>query len=670
MTRNVSRHLILSVIFTTSFFTAAFGQPASILAPANPTLTEKFAAEELSKYLQKITSEKIAITSTEKNGDFTFSVANNLKPQLNLGQEDYCVKTVENGMVLSGGGDRGSLYAVYEFLEKLGCRWYFMDEADEIIPKLSIEEVIKIASGDLNIIAKPDFSVRMRRFITYDLGHRNNKVSKVIMSKKQMTDRIDWMCKNRINIFQYGIDHNKDCYDNWPGYKAVFDELKKRDMVIGAGGHMFFKFMPPETFKQHPEWFALIDGKRKEHSQFCTSNKDACRFYVDNMLKFLNENPEIKYFGPWPHDMGNWCECDLCKDITVGDRYLELSNTVYKLLKKERPDVTFTHFPYGSFMQPPKNAKPAKNMNITLCTWGRNFDFTMDDSRTPKHFREALAAWSGLSKEYDNTFIYHEKYLRHLGFGFHPLPVKFAKPEIQYLHGIGLDGFELPMGYFGRRTKSLNLYAVCKLIWDIDSDVYAITDDYFDKMYGELSPVMRKAYEEVELAQLDFRYFRQFNMLNWNFKGVLNAYASKENKYALNAIKHLEYGCEYTKQAIAACDDEKTKERIEKFQKSLNYLQIEWQGRELMTRAAGYIESLKQAKDAAEYNAKLNLAEQCIEQADGFVKKRDALATANPGGGLYWDAIWNHQQGTFISGHMKKWRELLDEKRKNGFKKQ
>ena len=647
----------------------AFGQTASILIPSNPTLTEKFAAEELSKYLQKITSEKTEVTTTKKDGDFTFSIANNLEPELNLGQEDYCVKTVENGVVLSGGGDRGTLYAVYEFLERLGCRWYFMDEADEIVPAMSIADVLKIAGGNLDIVEKPDFSIRINRIETYDLGPRGNPVSKAIMSKEQMTDRMDWTGKNRMNMFEYGIDHNNDCYDNWSGYAAVFDEMKKRSITIGAGGHMFFKFMPPETFKEHPDWFALIKGERVAQSQFCTSNKDACQFYVDNMLKFLNENPEIKYFGPWPHDMGNWCECDLCKDKTIGDRYLELSNTVYKLLKEKRPDVTFTHFPYGTFMHPPQNAKPERGMNITLCTWGRNFDTTINDPKTWGIFRDALAGWSEISKEYNNTFIYHEKYLRHLGFGFHPLPLKILKPEIKYLHSVGLDGFELPTGYFGRRTKSLNAYVTCKLIWDIDTDVDAVVDDYFDKMYGDLSPIMRKAYEEVELAQMDLRYFRQFNMLIWDFKGVLDAYAAKENAYALNTLKHLEYGCEYTEQALGACDDEKIKERIEKFQKSLKYLQVEWQGRQLMTKASGYIEGLKQAKDAAEYNAKLSLAEQCIDQADKFVKERDTIATANPGCGLYWDAIWNEQQGTFKSAHLKDWRMLFDEKRKEGLKK-
>jgi len=669
MARIASKYHALLFIVIAFFFATCFGQSASILIPEKRTITEEFAAGELSKYLEKITSEKIDVTSTKKDGDFTFTVGNNLEPGINRGQEDYSVRTVENGVVLSGGGDRGTLYSVYEFLERLGCRWYFMDKDDEIVPSMSLEDVLKIAKGNLNIVESPDFSVRINRIETYDLGPRGNAVSNAIMSKEQMTDRMDWTAKNRMNIFQYGIDHNKDCYDNWPGYAAVFDEMRSRGITIGACGHMFFQFMPEETFKEHPEWFALIDGKRVEHSQFCTSNKDACQFYVDNMLKFLNENPEIKYFGPWPHDMGNWCECEQCKGRSIGDRYLELNNMVYRTLKEKRPDVTFTHFPYASYMMPPENVKPESGMNITLCTWGRDFAYTINDSKTPYHFRKALEAWSSISKEYNNTFIYHEKYLRHLGFGFLPLPLKILKPEIQYLHGIGLDGFELPTGYFGRRTKSLNAYVACKLIWDVNADVDAIVDDYFDKMYGKLAEVMRKAYEEVMLAQPDLRYFRQFNKLHWDFKNVLDAYAANENEYALNALRHLEFASKYTEQALKDCDNEKVKDRIEKFQKSLKYVEIEWQGRQLMTKAAGYIENLKQTIDSTEYTAKLNLAEQCINQAENFVKQRDAIATANPGCGLYWDAIWNEQQGAFKSSHIKNWRELIDERRKEGFKK-
>ena len=40
---------------------------------------------------------------------------------------------------------RATLYGVYDLLERLGCRWYYMDAADEIVPSLTREKVIRSA---------------------------------------------------------------------------------------------------------------------------------------------------------------------------------------------------------------------------------------------------------------------------------------------------------------------------------------------------------------------------------------------------------------------------------------------------------------------------------------------------------------------------------------------
>lgn len=643
---------------------STYARDILILTAEKPTVTEKFAAEELQKYLEKITGENFEVKNSKERARLTITVANQQMKRLNLSFEEYVIKSVRNGLILSGGGDRGTLYAVYDFLEKLGCRWYYPDEPDEIVPRLTVDEVLK-ASENLDFVERPDFSVRMYQLQTYDIGNAGEQLADGV-TKESLFHRIDWLAKNRTNIFQYAVDHGISGYNMWSRYRAVFPEMQKRAMVIGTGGHNMFLFITGAQLRQHPNWQCFRGGQRTLSGQFCTSNDEAVREYITNLVNFLKVNPEIEFITPWPHDMGNWCECDMCKDQTVGDRYLELSNTVYRTLKEKRPDVTFTHFPYGSHMMPPENVKPERGMYITLCTWGRNFDYTINDARTSPQFRNALQAWSDLSKEYDNTFIYHEKYLRHLGFGFLPLPLKILKPEMQYLHSIGLDGFELPTGFFGRRAKSLNSYVTFKLIWDINADVDAIVDDYFDKMYGRLSAVMRKAYGKTMAAQPDLRYFRQFNKLHWDFEHVLDAYAAAENDYALNAIRHLVYAGEYVDKALAACDDEAIRRRIEKFGKSLRYVEIAWRGRGMMTKAAGYIESLAQASDSAEYVAKLNLAEDCINKAEIYAKQRDAIATEVPGSGLYWDATWNEQQGTIKSSHVKNWRELIAEKRKEG----
>ena len=660
-------HAIILIVCTLTGVAAA--KQITILNPKDATITEKFAAEELQKYLCKITGEKFEVKSSDGSEEFAITVENNTNPEIKepvSGREEYVIKSVKDGVVLSGSGDRGTLYAVYDFLEKLGCRWYYMDPEDEIVPELSTEEVIK-KSGGLNCVEKPDFGIRMRRFETYDMGPAGNTVAKIIMSKEQMLNRVDWMVKNRINIFQYGIDHNKDCYSHWPGYKAVFDDMKKRALVIGAGGHMFFMFMPKDTFKEHPEWFALINGKRTEDSQFCTSNKDAVNFYIGNMLKFLEENPEIEYFAPWPSDMDKWCECEKCKDKSVSDRYLELSNMVYNTLKEKAPGVTYTHFPYHFYKAPPEKAEPARGMNITLNTWGRNMSYTFYDERTPDEFRKVFSDWKRVCEQYDNTYILHEKYFRHFGLHYHPLAYPILKDEISWFKQQRLDGFELPMGYMGRRTKSLNFYVTCKLMWDSNSDVEAITQDFFQKCYGEQWPVMKKAYEAVLEGQPDYQYFGRQDDLGWKYKTFQTWYPESLGLYAENANRKLQIAVDYAKEALKNAQDEKIKTRIGKFITSTDYAREEWLACSYLCQTTGHDKNLKKAENAAEYIAELNLMEKNLLKAKELSDKRDAVAKENPACGLYWDALWASRHCIYWNSHIYNWLKEVETKRKTGF---
>ncbi|MCK4886174.1 MAG: DUF4838 domain-containing protein [Planctomycetes bacterium] len=646
-----------------------FAKQITIINPKKASITEKFAAAELQKYLGKITGENFDIKNSKWYTKFTITVANqaNYKiKKLSLAREEYVIKSVKNGLVLSGGGDRGSLYAVYDFLEKLGCRWYYMDPEDEIVPTLTVSEVVEKA-GDLDFVEKPDFKVRMRRFITYDLGPAGNAVAKKIMSKEQMTNRTSWMIKNRINIFQYGIDHNKDCYTNWYGYKAVFDEMKKRDLVIGAGGHMFFKFMPPDTFDKHPEWFALIDGKRVEKSQFCTSDKDAVNFYINNMLEFLEENPEIEYFAPWPSDMANFCQCEKCKGKSFSDRYLELSNMVYNKLKEKAPNVTYTHFPYHFYKQPPEKVGPEKGMNITLNTWGRNLAYPFYDKNNSEEFRNVFQAWKKITSEYNCTFLLHEKYLRHLGMHYHPLPYAILKDELSWFKQQGLDGFELPMGYMGRRTKSLNFYVTCKLLWDSEADVDLIVRDFFEKCYGQNAGLMKKAYEAIVAGQPNLQYFDRCNDLGWRCKTLQTLYPVSLLDYAENAERHFQLAMDYSKQALKNESDEKVKTRISKFIKTADYAREQWQACSYLCQTCKHDSNLKSVDNAEDYQAELDLMKKNLLKAKKLSDKRNKTAKDNPACGLYWDALWSSCHGIYYDSHIANWLKEVERKRKIDF---
>ena len=71
-----------------------------------------------------------------------------------LGEEEWIIRTVGQDLVLTGGRPRGTMYAVYEFLERqVGCHW--LDRETEIVPSRPT-----LAVDALDVRAKPWFWIR------------------------------------------------------------------------------------------------------------------------------------------------------------------------------------------------------------------------------------------------------------------------------------------------------------------------------------------------------------------------------------------------------------------------------------------------------------------------------------------------------------------------------
>ena len=115
-----------------------------IVIAANAIPSERYAAEELQRYLKKISGAKLPIvTDAEKMsgneillGDNAHLRKLNLHIDFNkLGSDGFTLRTQGNHVVIAGGKPRGTLYGVYALLEeKLGVRWFTPD--CEVIPTL------------------------------------------------------------------------------------------------------------------------------------------------------------------------------------------------------------------------------------------------------------------------------------------------------------------------------------------------------------------------------------------------------------------------------------------------------------------------------------------------------------------------------------------------------
>ena len=140
---------------------ARAGKSSCVIVQAdNATEPEKFAAKELATFLKRVTGGEFPIV---KERSLTGNRASRIYvgwteyagrqgiDTSKLGEEEWVIRTIDDDLVLTGGRPRGTMYAVYEFLEDhVGCHW--LDRETEVIPSKPTLEV-----GSLDIRAKPHF---------------------------------------------------------------------------------------------------------------------------------------------------------------------------------------------------------------------------------------------------------------------------------------------------------------------------------------------------------------------------------------------------------------------------------------------------------------------------------------------------------------------------------
>ena len=106
------------------------------------TEPEKFAAKELAMFLKRVTGAEFSVVAEQSSTDdranriyvgWTEYSARRGIDASKLGEEEWVIRTIGDDLVLTGGRPRGTMYAVYEFLEDhVGCHW--LDRKTEVIP--------------------------------------------------------------------------------------------------------------------------------------------------------------------------------------------------------------------------------------------------------------------------------------------------------------------------------------------------------------------------------------------------------------------------------------------------------------------------------------------------------------------------------------------------------
>jgi len=557
-----------------------------VIAPDAPE-PERHAAAELAYFLQQITGAKFDIVQHPATGKSRLLIgpvaAKLAAPDFStdgLGTEVIIIRTAGNDLILTGGYPRGTLYAVYTFLEDhLSCRWWSSTEST--IPK---KPTIKVENLDIRYVPPLEY----REPFWFDAFDG------------------DWAVRNKCNGHAERLDTKR-------GGKHVYEGFV----------HTFYPLIQPEKyFKDHPEWFSEINGKRTyEHAQLCLTNEEMRRELIKNLKERLRNNPAATIASVSQNDWHGNCQCSLCSAIekeegSPAGLLLRFINAIAADIEKEFPNVAISTLAYQYTRKPPKITKPRHNVIVQLCSIECSFSKPLDDERN-KAFRDDIIGWSKIC---DRLYIWD--YTTNFRHYVMPHPnLRVLGPNVKFFVDHNVKGIFEQGAYqsYGAEMAELRAWVLAKLLWNPNLDGHKLIDEFIDGYYGPAAPHIKEylkvTHEAVEAGG------------DW-----LGCFSEHTAKFL--SFETLSKGWEHLKAAEAAVqNDPNLLFRVQVAQLPIMYtFMIRWTEMREKAKTAGadwpMPDSIQQTYDRFVQIAKKKNVTRLNEGQDGYVALDEALKRA------------------------------------------
>lgn len=477
--------------------------------------TKEFLQSSLNKYLDKGLIENLYLN--EKISQIVF-----VKQESN--SEKYTVEYKDKKVAFYG-NDRSLIYALYDFLEKMG--WNFFTPNYEIFLPYTHQ---------LNF-NKP-FAYSYEPVFEYRLNLWDG-----------LND--EWLVKNGIN--------------------AVYGRILPETLGGGIGYaglpvHTFGLLIPAKDyFETNPEFFAVSkDGKRLK-KQLCLSNEKLFEEIIKNAKKWLNDNPKAQIISISQNDLVfTDCQCEKCKEIKkdgkASDVLVYFVNKVARELRKEYPNVKVQTIAYVYSVEAPKYYKPDDNVIIKLCPIEscENHSATDETCWRNKAFAKQLKEWNKVTNN-----IYLWKYYNDFNYYLTPFQCLADQRESYNFYaktgvkGIFAEGFHA----IGETTDfwELKAYVLAKLMFkpnmsekEYKSHVKKFCENYYGKISGRCMLEYLKLLKTVSNSMHYECYPAPYSVIS------TNPHEEKNDKYFIKKAKSI------FKKAFNNAESKECWDRIEK----------------------------------------------------------------------------------------------------------
>ncbi|MCE9591717.1 MAG: DUF4838 domain-containing protein [Planctomycetes bacterium] len=441
----------------------------AIFLPAQPTPTERTAAQELELHLRLITGHEFAVLPETQRGDRHGFFIGRCRTY-SLPEADFTSLGADGLIIRSHGADlqlmgnkRGVLYAVSVFLDEcLGCRWFAAD-------------CMRVPTGgeiSLGAIDRRYVPPLMNRALDYP-EHRGTLFA---MRNRLTSAGADLGGAHGGRIDYYPFVHS-------------FAELVS----------------PAKYFAQHPDYYSLNDGKRTADGQLCLTNPEVLTIAKATVRRWIKEHPEAQIISVSQNDNQRYCQCDKCTALAKEEGsqagpLLHFVNAIAADIARDYPDKIIDTLAYMYTRKPPLHVQPAPNVTIRLCSIECCFSHPIEGSTENGSFMEDLRGWSRICRRL-SIWDYVISYRNTLA----PWPNLYVlQPNIKTFVDHGATSVYEESNYFspGGEMAPLRTYIMAKALWDPTYDTDRAIDEFLPAYYGAAAPYLR---QYIDLLHRPFR---------------------------------------------------------------------------------------------------------------------------------------------------------------------
>lgn len=405
------------------------------------------AASILADYLHKITGGIFAVQAvTDVQNDIILRKAENANP------DGFCYYIYDKDIVIEAPNEQAAVYAVYDFLENVcGCRYY-----------TSTEEYVPF---DANLTVQ--------------------------FSRHEAAP-----------IMAYREVYYRDYFNADFAEKHKMTASSVKDETWGFWCHSFGTLLPVEEyFDEHPEYFALYQGKRVgKNAQPCLSNPAVFDIMVSNLRKHMEAKPNCRFWSISQNDNDAYCTCEKCREINEREgspmgSVLDFVNRI----AEQFPDKTISTLAYWYTRKPPKTIRPAKNVHIMLCNIEANRGLPIETDDKSKDSREELLAWEQIC---DNISLWdYCIQFRNLVSPFPNLRVIPQNIRFFVKHSVKMLFSQSNREYEGE-FSALRGYLLAKCMWNPNVDENAVIREFCEGYYGAAAePILTYINESTDAME-------------------------------------------------------------------------------------------------------------------------------------------------------------------------